>query len=467
MELQNEYNVIKKEITEESVIFVSIIKWFILAALSGAIIGLATAIFLKLLNGGINYTGKFPFYFFLMPLSFFLCEAVIKYLAPDAEGHGTEKVIKAVHKDSGKINPMVVPVKLITTIITIATGGSAGKEGPCAQIGAGLSSILAGLLRLNDYDRKKLVICGISAGFASVFGTPVSGAIFGIEVLAAGSMLYDVLLPSFIAGLTSYQVSSYMGVQYFHHNINLMHKFEGLFFIKIVLAGIFFGLCAFIFIEILHICKHISNNIKTKFPVKGITGGILLIILTFIFSKDYLGLGLDTIEKCLSGQEVVWYAFIAKILFTSITLNFGGSGGIVTPIFFIGSASGNLFAQLMGLNVANFSAIGFVALLAGAANTPIAASIMAMEIFGSTIANYAAIVCVISFVMTGHRSVYPYQILAIQKSHSLKIDLGMEIRKTDVILQPEVNSYLIRLIRIIKIRIKKAKRRVTAIVAKK
>ena len=151
------------------------------------------------------------FIFFLLPVGLFLSVVLTKYLAPDAEGHGTEKVIEAVHKHSGKINAAVVPVKIIATIITLASGGSAGKEGPCAQIGAGLSSIFADLFRFNESERKKLVICGISGGFAAVFGTPIAGAIFGVEVLFAGSILYDVLLPSFISGIMAYQVSKSLG----------------------------------------------------------------------------------------------------------------------------------------------------------------------------------------------------------------------------------------------------------------
>jgi H+/Cl- antiporter ClcA len=149
--------------------------------------------------------------------------------------------------------------------------------------------------------------------------------------------------------------------------------------------------------------------------------------MTFIFSKQYLGLGLDTIENCLNGIKTVWYSFIVKIIYTSVTLGFGGSGGIVTPIFFIGASSGTLFASIFGLDIATFAAIGLVSVLAGAANTPIAASIMAMELFGTNVAPYATVACVVSFLISGHRSVYPSQILAIRKSSSIKVEVGKEI----------------------------------------
>ena len=430
----------RKRVTEQTVIFISILKWFILASCIGAIVGLATTIFLKALNWSTEMTNQYDHYYLLLPVAFFISSVIVKYLAPDAEGHGTEKVIEAIHKHSGKIKPLVVPVKLVATVITIAAGGSAGKEGPCAQIGGGLSSLFAELFKFDAKDHKKLVICGISAGFASVFGTPIAGAIFGIEVLIVGSILYDVLLPSFIAGITSYQVSSALGVNYFYHPIEFAPVFSEAFFAKILLAGIVFGSCSFLLIEGLHLGKKLSGKLRLWQPLKGVVGGLFLVGLTLIFTNRYLGLGLNTIQSSLQGEEIIWYAFIMKIIFTSTTLNFGGSGGIVTPIFFIGTTSGALFAHIMNLDVATFSAIGMVSLLAGAANTPISASIMAVELFGPKIAPYAAVACVISFLMTGHRSVYPSQLLAVKKSSSIRVEMGKEMEDIKTEFRPRSKS---------------------------
>jgi len=409
------------------VLFVSILKWSLLAALVGVVVGCATAIFLKLLDLSILVTSPYRYYFFLLPLALFLSTLLVQYLAPEAKGHGTEKVIEAIHKRFGKINPAVVPVKLVATIITLALGGSAGKEGPCAQIGAGLSSIIASFMKFDNKDRRKLVICGISSGFAAVFGTPIAGAMFGLEVLFVGGVLYDVLLPSFIAGIVGYQVTTYLGITYFHEPLRFIPVFSSFFFIKVCLGGLFFGFCSFLFIEILRFVEHLSEKIRLWPPFKGLIGGVPLVLLSLIFSTKYLGLGLDTIKSVLEGGSVARGAFLLKMLFTSITLSFGGSGGIVTPIFFIGATSGNFFANIFGLESTIFSAIGMVSLLAGAANTPISASIMAIELFGASVAPYAAVSCVISFLMTGHRSVYPSQVLAVSKSPSIKIQRFREL----------------------------------------
>jgi len=440
----------RRRLTEEWVMFISILKWFVLATVTGAIVGLSTTAFLKLLNWSTKFCGDFTYYFLLLPIALFTSALMIKYLAPDAEGHGTEKVIEAIHKSSGKIKPMVVPIKLIATIITLALGGSAGKEGPCAQIGAGLSSIFASVLKVDDHDRRKLVICGISAGFASVFGTPIAGSIFGIEVLFVGSILYEVLLPSFIAGITAYEISYSLGITYFYHPISFIPVFSEAFFLKIALSGIFFGICSFMLVEILKLGKRVAEKLLLWVPLKGLIGGFILIGLTLIFSKQYLGLGLETIQNSLQGEKNVWYAFVLKMIFTSITLNFGGSGGIVTPIFFVGATSGTFFAEIMGLDIATFSAIGLVSLLAGAANTPIAASIMAVELFGPKVAPYAAVACVISFLMTGHRSVYPSQVLAAAKSASFDVEIGKELEEVKAKFQLRDKGLIQTVLRIAK-----------------
>lgn len=432
----------RKHLTEPTVLFLSIIKWVFLATVAGAIVGGATAIFLKLLSWATAVSHQSNYSFWLLPVALFVSSLLVKYLAPDAQGHGTEKVIEAIHQRAGRISILVVPVKLLATIVTLALGGSAGKEGPCAQIGAGLTSFLSDLFKFDEHDRKKLVICGISAGFAAVFGTPIAGSIFGVEVLFIGAILYDVLLPSFIAGITAYQVSSFFGITYFHERVTLVPVFSEGFLVKVMLAGIFFGLCSIILIEMLKLGEKASERIRIWPPLKGVVGGFLLIGLSYLFSTKYLGLGLLTVESSLRGEPTEWYAFLVKPLFTSITLSFGGSGGIVTPIFFTGTAAGTLFATLTGLNVATFAAIGFVSVLAGSANTPIAASIMALELFGPSVGPYATVACVISFLFTGHRSVYPSQVLSISKSPSLHVELGKELEAVQTTYRPKNKGFI-------------------------
>jgi H+/Cl- antiporter ClcA len=418
----------KKKIYEEVTLFASVVKWTVYAAIVGVLVGFGTAIFLRSLDWSSGKVGQFSGYYYFLPLSILASSFLVKWLAPDAAGHGTEKVIEAVHKRMGNIAFKVVPVKLLATVLTLASGGSAGKEGPCAQIGAGLASTFGNLLRLDGVDRRKLVICGISAGFATVFGTPVAGALFGIEVLVLGRLLYDVLFPSFVAGIIGYHVATLVGIQYAIHATPIVPPLSSSSFLEMVLLGMWCGLVALFLIEVMKFSHKAFDRLPGHYAFKALLGGGLLIVIGKLISPSYLGLGLHSIDAALNGDVLPSGAVFWKSIATSITLGCGGSGGIVTPIFYIGTASGNLFARMFHEPyLATFSAVGMTALLAGAANTPIAASVMAIELFGPGIAPHAAVACMVSFLIVGYRSVYPSQVLGIQKSSSHKVATGQPI----------------------------------------
>jgi H+/Cl- antiporter ClcA len=433
----------RKHFTEQAAIFFSVTKWVVLSALVGIVIGTIVTFFLKLLEYAEDSRSILPFdYYYLLPFALVLTVYIVKKFAPNAEGHGTEKVIEAVHKQSGKIDIAVIPVKLFATVLTIFSGGSVGKEGPGAQIGAGVSSLIATQLNFSKEDRKKLVICGISAGFATVFGTPIAGAIFGVEVLIIGVILYDVLLPSFIAGFAAFTTAQLLGIKYTYFDLHFYQdvSLDLFLIVQVIIAGIYFGIVSdFVVTTVAYISK-LVKKIPYNPLVVAFLGGLLLIVLASIFGTQYLGLGMGTIKEALGPfplmtDNIPWYAFIAKTFFTSITLGVGGSGGIITPLFYIGATSGHFLGQLMGgEHVVMFAALGFVSVLSGSTNTPIAATIMAVELFGINIAHYAALSAVISFLITGHRSVYSSQLLGMKKSGILNVKFGGEVDKTDILL---------------------------------
>jgi len=430
----------KKHSIEQVGIFISVTKWLLLSSLIGIIIGTSVTIFLKALQLSEESQSFLPFpHHYLLPFGLLLTVWLVKRYAPDAKGHGTEKVIEAVHKKHGKIELAVIPIKLLATIITIFSGGSAGKEGPGAQIGAGMASATSDFFHFSKKDRKKLVVCGIGAGFATVFGTPIAGAIFGLEVLVVGIIRYDVLLPSFISGFSAFTTAQFLGIEYTYFNINFIQPIDlNLFLIfQVVLAGMFFGVISDITITTLKRVSRFMEKIPLNIYAKAFSAGLFLVILSLFVGDQYFGLGLTTIDNVLQSNTALnehtpWYSFFLKILFTSLTLGSGGSGGIVTPIFYIGATSGHWFGTFIEGNLPFFVALGFVSVLAGTTNAPVAATIMAMELFGLDVAHYAAISIVISFIITGHRSVFPSQILAMQKSDFLKIDPGEDIAHSKV-----------------------------------
>lgn len=432
--MNNESN-IRKHLAEQTIMFASITKWIILSSLIGAIIGAVVSLFLKLLEYCENSRELLPFnYYYTLPLALAITVYIVKKFAPSAQGHGTEKVIEAIHKNSGKINISVVPIKLLATVLTIFSGGSVGKEGPGAQIGASLASFIAMKLRFSNKDRKKIVICGISAGFASVFGTPLAGAIFGVEILIVGALMYDILLPSIVAGFSAFLVAKMFGINYTYFYIAFYSSFDFNYILlsKVILGGIFFGLVADFIITVLGGFHKFIDMIKINYILKAFLGGVIIVILTLIVGEEYLGLGFQTIKDSLSSDDMIhenipWYAFILKTIFTSLTLAFGGSGGVITPIFYVGATSGNFFGYLVDGYIPLFAAIGFVSVLAGTTSAPIAAMIMAVELFGMDVGHYAAISIIIAFLMTGHRSVFPSQVLSMKKSDAINIKLGEEI----------------------------------------
>ena len=449
----------KKHFLEQSLIFFSVTKWVLLSSAIGVIIGAIITFFLNVIHSA-NTQGEtyLPFEsYYLLPFGLMLTIFIVKKFAPDAKGHGTEKVIEAVHKKDGLMDVKVMPIKLFATVITIFTGGSVGKEGPGAQIGAGAASFISQLVKFSAKDRKKLVICGISAGFAAVFGTPISGAIFGVEVLIVGIMMYDVLLPSFIAGFASFTTAKLLGInyQYFHMQFSNAVPFDILLILQVIIAGLFFGLISYFVIVILKHTEIRIKAIKLNIYLKAFLAGSFLVILSFFIGDKYFGLGLDTISTLFYSdptlaQDIPWYTFIAKTIYTAVTLGAGGSGGVITPIFYVGATSGNLFGTLIGDNVALFAALGLTSVLAGTTNAPIAATIMADELFGIEIAHYAAISAIITFLITAHRSVFQSQILKMKKSDMLDIDYGDNIDKSSVQMTEKNKKRMAKFLRKVK-----------------
>ena len=421
--------------TEHTALLISTVKWGFLGAGAGLCVGLGTRGFLwslgssgalvdRLAPGGIG-----PYW--ALPLALPLCVWLIRTFAPDARGHGTEAVIAAIHQRSGRVEWLVAPVKLAATVLTLAFGGSVGKEGPAAQIGAALTSLFADIVRLSDDDRRRLVICGISAGFAAVFGTPISGALFGIEVLYLGRLDYTVIFPAVVAGIVGHLACGAAPPFPAAHD-----AFAGTGQITAIIislgSGALFGLVALLLIESMRLLQSKLRRFEQRPYLVAMGGGVALLLLYLSAGDRYAGLGNDTINGLLAGTTtVVWAAFLFKILATSVTLETGGSGGIVTPIFFVGATSGATLAPFFGVSPSLLAAFGFVSVLAGAANTPLAAAVMAIELLPGPEGVYAALAAVTAFLLVGHRSVYASQKLGFTKSGGLDLALGGAIGDLD------------------------------------
>ena len=418
----------RKGVAEEAVVFLGLFKWVAFATLIGLATGASTAAFLKILEYLIRLHSNIPYYYVALPAALFVNALVLMYFQPKENAYSGNAVIKNIH--SGKSIGIASILKaFFLPLITISAGGSGGKEAPAANVGAGIASIIGNSLHINSRDQKLLMVSGLSAGFAAVFGTPLAGAVFGVEVLFVGGLLYEALLPAIVAGIVGYQTASFLGITYFQQSIAAPPMLDAHAFVWAVAAGIFFAGCSVMLIEMNRRARSIARGIKMWAPMKAASAGVLIVLLAVAFSDKYLGLGIATIEHALGGGGVQWFDFILKALFTSITLNFGGIAGIVTPVVFIGATAGSFFAQVFGLHAATFAALGLVSVLAGTISVPIAASIMAVELFGPGIAPYAMLACIVSYLGSGHRSVYASQVLASRKSSESKATIGAEVEQ--------------------------------------
>ena len=417
---------------------VQIFKWLVWATLVGLVVGGLDAAFLKLLDVAIGARNTVPYFYVALPFSLYLVAVLSRKIAKAHKDYSTDAVIKRINGHR-PVSVASAVKTFIFSIVTMAVGGSVGKEAPCADMGAGIAAFVARVLKMSPQDQRKMMICGVSAGFAGVFGVPVSGALFGLEVLWVGHIFYEVMFPALVAGITSFAVTSYLGVNYLYHPLAFSPVFSELFFLKVIIAGLFFGLISVLFIEINKFIRVILRYVTLRRGMfwTCMLGGLTLVLIGHFTSTLYLGLGMAGIEGPLNGAALVSpFGFFYKIITTSITLAAGGIGGIVTPIFFVGAQAGAMLADFLHVDSATLAALGLVAVLAGTANTPLAASIMAIELFGASIAPYATVACVISFLITGRQSIFPHQRISLDSGKlpvepALKTYAGPHRRASD------------------------------------
>jgi H+/Cl- antiporter ClcA len=418
---------LRHALLEPLVMLATVVQWLVLSILIGLLVGTGVSFFLLILFFFTDHSLAAPLWLqmTLLPLGG-LANGLLLYYGYRLNKSGlTDSVIAAVHDQRGHMPLKTIWIKPIAAIITLACGGSAGKEGPCSHIGANLASGLGQWLKLNPELQKRLTACGVSAGFASVFGTPIAGAIYGVEVLAIGRVRHDFLLPAIIGGVTSWQASKFWGLPYEVYKIPFTDHFSEWLFVKTLIIGILCGFAARVYVDSCHLARKLFNRLRNRFqlwpPLMPMLGGCLLALLVAWIPTDYLGLSLPLMDSALHGDAMPYLGFLWKSLLVAITLGSGFYGGVVTPQFVIGAVTGNAFAHLFGINPALGAAVGLIAVVASASNTPVAAILMGVEMFGGQGPLYVAGAAMSAYLTIGHRSIYPDQQLAYAKSSWIKI----------------------------------------------
>lgn len=400
-------------VVEQVDLVVHLLRWIVLGAVSGVLAGLSSFVFLEGLNRITEYRLDHDWLVWLLPVAGLVIGAAYHYLGGRAV-EGNALLIDQIHEPTSWVPRRMAPLVLVGSWATHLFGGSAGREGTAVQMSGSLTDLFARTIRLDTNDRRLLLVTALAGGFGAVFGVPLAGAVFALEVQSVGRIRYEALVPALAASLIGDLVVH--GLGYDHAALPQMDiPLDGVLLAKVAVAGLAFGLAGAAFAELTDGVKAFLAGRIGWAPLRPVVGGVGVVGLAALFGHDYLGLSLPLIDRSLSGDHLSFAVFALKILFTALTLGCGFPGGEVTPLFVIGATLGSALAAPLHLDVTLLAAVGFVAVFAGAANTPLACTIMGVELFGAGAVLPLAVGCVIAYVFSSHRGIY-----ATQRIHAAK-----------------------------------------------
>ncbi|HEX7260721.1 MAG TPA: voltage-gated chloride channel family protein [Luteolibacter sp.] len=394
-------------------------KWPAILAPLAVMVGTASAFFLWALDAVTRIRFANPWLLFLLPVAG-LCIGLLYHLYGKAANGGNNLLIDEIHQPGVGVPKRMAPLILASTLMTHLFGGSAGREGTALQIGGSIAATFARFLKLDAASVRVLLMSGVAAGFGSIFGTPVAGAVFALEVLVVGKVQYDALVPCFFTAVVADWICQSWGIGHTHYPVavpTVGSIIDVWLMGKVILAAAAFGLASLLFITLSHRLGEVFKTHIARPELRPVLGGLWIIGLFFFTGTgDYLGLGTlaerpgaITLPAMFTSTEIPPTAWAWKLLFTVITLSAGFKGGEVTPLFFIGAALGNSIALALGAPVDLFAALGLVAIFAGATNTPLASTLLGMELFGSGNGLYIATACIIAWRCSGAKGIYSAQ----------------------------------------------------------
>lgn len=404
-----------------------LIKWLPISFVIGILAGTASAALLASLEWATNWRESHKWIIVLLPLAGFLSGLIYHHFGRNVEA-GNNLLLEEIHNPKNIIPFRMAPLVLLGTDLTHLFGGSAGREGTALQMGASLADQLTKTLHFQGASRRILLMAGISGGFASVFGTPLAGTVFGLEVLAIGKIHYDALFPSLIAAIVGNQVTLLLGLHHTaYQHAPIIPTMTIWTFISAIIAGAIFGIVARIFAQLTHKINHLFKAKISYPPLRPLIGGAMIAAIVGLSgTTKYIGLGIPTIVDAFQTQLPPW-DFAAKLCLTALTLGAGFKGGEVTPLFFIGATLGNALSSFLSLPAPLLAGMGFVGVFAGAANTPLASTLMGIELFGLESGVYIGISCVVSYLFSGHSGIYTAQRIALSKYSSVQLQEGLTL----------------------------------------
>ncbi len=397
----------------------ALIKWLAVGGLIGGIGGVIGSLF----HIGVSYATRWraahPWVLYLLPLLGLIIVGL--YRVTGVEGKDTNAVIESVH--FGKNVPvLLVPVIFLSTVLTHLGGGSAGREGAALQIGGGIGFETGRLLRLGEKDLPLATLCGMSAVFSALFGTPLTATVFAMEVISVGVFYYAGLVPCLTASLVGYLVSLLMGVPPTRFTVAAPLP-EACTMLPVLVLAIGCALVSILFCRGLRETGRMAARLLPNPYWRAAIGGALIIGLTLLVgSTDYNGAGMELVERAVSGEANAW-AWLLKLLFTAVTIGFGFKGGEVVPSFFVGACFGCVLGGLLGLPAGFGAAIGLVAVFCGVVNCPFASIFLSIELFGAGGLLYFAVACAVSYLLSGYCGLYSSQTILYSKMRAEFINI--------------------------------------------
>lgn len=389
------------------------IKWIIFSVLSGLIIGLIGTLFYLATTAATAVRAEYPWLIVLLPLGGVGIVWLYR-LFHNEEDTGTNLVLSAIHSEK-EIPIKSAPLIFISTVATQLLGGSAGREGAALQLGGSIGNALGKLFRFDEKDQHIMIMCGMSAAFSALFGTPMASAIFSMEVVSVGIMYYAALVPCVIASFVAHAVAVGLGASYTSFEIHNIPAFDLKTAILISVLAVGCAAVSILFCIVLRKTEKLYNHYLHNTYVRAAAGGALILILTLLVgNQNYNGAGIESIQGFLDGK-VIPEAFIMKILFTAVTLGAGYKGGEIIPSFYIGASFGALFGMISGFAPSLCTAVGMGAVFCGVTNCPITSLLICFELFGYNGMPYYLLAIALSYMMSGYYGLYSSQKIMYSK----------------------------------------------------